>query len=110
MKKFIGSTVLWVMIGLLLVAVAALVLLSIGATFIDIKNFAIKLGYGSLIKGLLLLPFFIVGCVYVVRGFFAVGEKDGENIPFKHKWQESLYFIIMLVSYIAFVIGIGGLL
>ena len=68
------------------------------------------LGDGSLLKGILTLPFAIYGLILFLKGAIAnIDEMDTKNI-LKKKWQTSAWFTIFILSYIAFVYAITKLL
>lgn len=52
---------------------------------------------------ILLIPFAVVGCINVFRGFCAVLEIDEEKYGKKMKknWQVSVYFLIHIGGYLA---------
>lgn len=70
----------------------------------------IILGDGSLIKGILVLPFVISGLILFLRGAISNIDEIGQKFTFKKDWQVSLFFLIIIFSYIAFVDAITKLL
>ena len=70
----------------------------------------IVLGDGSLIKGILVLPFVISGLILFLRGAASNIEEIGQKFTFRKDWQVSLFFLIIILSYMAFVYAITKLL
>lgn len=70
----------------------------------------IILGDGSLIKGILVMPFAITGLILFLRGAVSNIEEIGQKFTFRKDWQASLFFLIIILSYIAFVDAITKLL
>jgi hypothetical protein len=104
----LGSKVGWV-ISCLIIAVLAIASLLIGAgSMIDIIVKVISVaGGGSVLRGIILAPFFVIGSAQIIRGFFAVVEKDADR--FERKYHNTnkgtnlfgLYFLITILGYIA---------
>ena len=69
----------------------------------------LKLGDGSLVKGLLTLPFAVNGLILLLKGAIANIEKLEEKRITKD-WQISAHFLIIFLSYIALVYAIKQLL
>lgn len=70
----------------------------------------IILGNGSLIKGILVFPFAISGLILFFKGVFSNIDEIGQKFTFKKDWQASLFFLIIILSYTAFVYAITKLL
>jgi hypothetical protein len=71
----------------------------IWAMFQQIWEFIIKIGNGSWIKGLIFLPFLIIGIIQVARGLFSVAGKDEDLFDFdNHPYRMILYLIITIFS------------
>ena len=70
----------------------------------------IVLGDGSLIKGILVLPFVIFGLILFLRGAISNIDEIGQKFTFKKNWQVGLFFLIIIFSYMAFVDAITKLL
>ena len=70
----------------------------------------IILGVGSIIKGILVMPFVISGLILFLRGAISNIDEIGEKFTFKKNWQVGLFFLIIIFSYIAFVDAITKLL
>lgn len=109
----LGNKLGWV-ISCLIIAVLAIVSLLIGAgNVIDIVVKVISIaGGGSLLRGIILAPFFVIGVVQIVRGFFAVVEKDSDRFEQKHFNTNKgsnlfgLYFLITIFGYAAVCLAI----
>lgn len=70
----------------------------------------IILGDGSLIKGILVMSFAIAGLILFLRGAASNIEEIGQKFTFRKDWQASLFFLIIILSYMAFVYAITKLL
>ena len=70
----------------------------------------IILGDGSLIKGLAVLPFAIIGLILFLKGAIANLDEIGQKITFKKDWQINTCFAVLILSYMAFVYAITRLL
>ena len=70
----------------------------------------IILGDGSLLKGLLTLPFAINGLRLVVKGVFANLEEIDGKYTFTKGWQVSLFGTIISFSYLGFFYAVTRLL
>lgn len=68
------------------------------------------LGDGSLIYGLLLLPFAINGLILIAKGAFAYLEKIDEKYTFTKDWQIGAFGAISLLSYLAFFLAVARIL
>lgn len=68
------------------------------------------LGDGSLIKGLLLLPFAVNGLILIIKGAFAYLEKVDEKYTFTKDWQVGAFGAISLLSYLAFLYAVSKIL
>lgn len=69
----------------------------------------LKLGDGSLVKGLLLLPFAVNGLILLLKGAISNIEKLEEKHITKG-WIASAYFAILILSYLALAYAIKQLL
>lgn len=58
------------------------------------------LGDGSLLIGILILPFAVNGLILVIKGAFAYLEKIDEKYSFTKEWQVGLFGAITLLSYL----------
>lgn len=94
MKKVFSSIVFYGFLSLVL-------LLSLAALFQEVFDMILKIGCGSFIIGILLAPFVVVGVINIVRGFFAVIEKDGEKFYGKKDWKAGVYLLITIAGYAA---------
>lgn len=70
----------------------------------------LKLGNGSLIRSLLILPFAVNGLILLLRGAIANLDSLAEKHPKAKDWQASAYFAILILSYLALVYAIKQLL
>lgn len=68
------------------------------------------LGDGSLIYGLLILPFAVNGLILIIKGAFAYIEKIDEKYTFTKDWQVGAYAVISLLSYLAFLYAAAKIL
>ena len=68
------------------------------------------LGDGSLIRGILVLPFAICGLILVIRGAFATLEKLDTKLNITKGWQVGLLGTIYLLSYLGFLYAVAKLL
>lgn len=91
----------WILIG-------AFAVFSILITFAQIREMVVSVitiaGHGSLIRGIILAPFYVFGCILIIRGFIKVLESDA---PFywskkagKSHDLSTLYFLVMVISYL----------
>lgn len=55
---------------------------------------------GCFLINLLILPFAVIGAISIVRGFFAIIEKDGEKF-YGEKWKAGIYLLITIAGYAA---------
>ena len=69
----------------------------------------LKLGDGSLVKGLLTLPFAVNGLILLLKGAIANIEKLEEK-HITQGWIASAYFAILILSYLALAYAIKQLL
>lgn len=70
----------------------------------------IILGEGSLIKGILVMPFVISGLVLFLRGAASNIEEIGQKFTFRKDWQIGLFLLVIILSYMALVYAITRLL
>ena len=70
----------------------------------------LKLGDGSLIHGLLILPFAVNGLFLLFRGACANLDRFAEKHPKAKDWRASAYFAILIFSYLALAYAIKQLL
>lgn len=72
----------------------------------------IILGDGSLVRGLVILPFAISGLILVFKGAFAYLEKVNEKYTkkFKKDWQIGAVGTIYLLSYLGLFYAVSKLL
>ena len=68
------------------------------------------IGDGSLLKGILTLPFAIYGLILFIKGAIANLDEVNEKYTFKKAWHASAYFLIFILSYMALVDAISKLL
>lgn len=111
MKNFF-SYIWWIIL-----VIICLVFFSLGifSMLSGVLNIIINIGGGSWLKGLIFLPFATIGIIQVIRGFFAVIEKDFPNeisydsLSLKNKIFAMLYWIITVLSYAVLFIVIQNL-
>ena len=70
----------------------------------------LMLGDGSLVKGILVFPFAISGLILFFKGAFSNIDEIGQKFTFRKDWQASLFFLIIILSYMAFVYAITKML
>ena len=68
------------------------------------------LGDGSLLIGILILPFAVNGLILVIKGAFAYLEKIDEKYSFKKRWQIGLFGAVTLLSYFGLFYAISKVL
>jgi hypothetical protein len=68
------------------------------------------LGDGSLIHGIVILPFAINGLLLVIKGAIAYLEKVDQKYTFKKNWQVGAFGVISLLSYLGFIYAVTKLL
>lgn len=68
------------------------------------------LGDGSLIQGLLILPFAINGLILIIKGAFAYLEKIDQKYTFSKDWQVGALGAVSLLSYLAFIYAVSKIL
>lgn len=59
------------------------------------------LGDGSLLKGILIMPFAVNGLILMLRGAVANLERLEEKHPKIKDWRASAYFASLILSYVA---------
>lgn len=85
----------------LLIALVVLVPLIVASH--DVFGLISKIGGGSLIIGIILTPFVIIGGVNVFRGFCAVLEKDDAKYGhiLNKNWKFIIYLLLHIGGYLA---------
>ena len=68
------------------------------------------LGDGSLILGILTLPFAVNGLILIIKGAFAYLEKIDKKYTFTKDWQVGAFGAVTLLSYLAFFIAVSRIL
>lgn len=104
-KKFLGK------LGGVLggIAVACFCLFSVFAGVDSVVKAVVAVvtiaGHGSLIRGIILAPFFVFGCFQIIRGFINALDRP---TPYYHSKKtakrydlSSLYFLAMILGYYA---------
>lgn len=69
-----------------------------------------KLGDGSLLMGIFILPFAVSGLVLFIKGVFAYLETIDEKYHFSKGWQVGAFGAFLLLSYIALFLAVSRLL
>jgi hypothetical protein len=64
----------------------------------------LNIGGGSWLLGIILMPFFFIGGINIIRAFWHLFEKDIESLGIEKYWLGILYFIVCFVSYGVFVV------
>ena len=70
----------------------------------------IILGDGSLLVGILILPFAVNGLILVIKGAFAYLEKLDEKRSFTKNWQVGLFGVATMLSYLGLFYTISKIL
>ena len=99
MKKIFSTFGFW-----LTVAIFTLIPLLVLLT--EAKQIAIIIGNGSLLKGVIILPFAIAGFINVFRGFCYNLEQTEDKNKIKKYWQFVIYLIFTILSYVALFLAI----
>ena len=92
---------------LLLLFILIPVLIGLGSVFTIFAKVFLFVGGGSLVRGILMTPFFIFGVIQIVRGFAAIFDDDLENIEAKVQHKKNgylltaLYVISLFAGYLA---------
>lgn len=96
MKKFFSNIIFYVII-------AVVILVPLAIAFQDVFDVILKIGGGSILKGIILLPFAVLGFINAFRGFGAVLEMDEAKYGhlIKRNWQLGIYFILYIGGYFA---------
>ena len=68
------------------------------------------LGDGSLLRGILVLPFAVYGLILVVKGALAYIEEMGTKYNLAKNWQVGLLGTIHFLSYLGFLYAVSKLL
>lgn len=112
MKKHFKNILLWIGVALAFLLIVSMCVSGILATFTAIYNILLKIGGGSIVWGIILAPFATIGIICVIRGLWAVMEKDGEKLEnkCKHEWQVKACIIIELISLIVAIDILGRVL
>ena len=96
MKKFFSKI-------LFCAIVSVVILVPLAIAFQDVYDVILKIGGGSIVVGIVLIPFVIIGCINIFRGFGAVLEMDeakfGKRI--KKNWQFAVYLLFYIGGYLA---------
>ena len=93
MKKFFSNIASYVLI-------AVVILVPLAIYFYDVF---LKIGRGSLIAGIVITPFVIIGIINVIRGVGAVLEMDEAKYGHKLKknWKFGVYLLLHIGGYLA---------
>jgi len=115
MKKFFKNF-WWIFLAIIMIIIVIGCIVVGAYDFIqDVWYFIINIGGGSWVKGLIFFPFCIMGIIQVVRGFFAIIQKDlPEDIPYiKLPWKQKalsyLYWISTILGYAILFISIQNI-
>ena len=107
MKDFIKK-IGWILLGLIAAAIALFsLLLGLGSVADIVIKIVTIAGGGSIVKGIIMAPFFIFGAVQIFRGFCAVLNADMEKMNAKGEsiWHW-LYIPSTIIGYIAVILAI----
>lgn len=88
---------------LICLVLTAIILVPLVIAFQDVYDVIYEIGGGSVIVGIIVTPFAIIGGINFLRGFGAVLEMDEEKYGhiIKKDWQLRIYFFFHICSYIA---------
>lgn len=105
MKKFLDKLG-WILGGVILVCICLLsILLGVGSVIDAIVSVVKIAGHGSLIRGIVLAPFFVFGCIQIVQGFIKALDRPAPCYRSKRTGKSydlsSLYFLAMVFGYFA---------
>jgi len=96
MKKFLKNTFFYIII-------AIIILIPLAIAFQDVFPIISIIGNGSILAGIILTPFVVIGIVNVFRGFGAVLQID--EVKYGNKigkgWNFYAYLLINLGGYFA---------
>jgi hypothetical protein len=87
--------------------IAIIILIPLSIMLLEIISALRAIGGGSIIKGIIVAPFALVGAINFFRGFCAVIERDAETYDFDKGWKGSVYLIITILGYAALFYVIG---
>lgn len=104
-KKFFGKLG-WLLGSIILACICLLwVFLGVGSAIDTVVSVVKIAGHGSLIRGIVLAPFFVFGCIQIIRGFIKVLESSNPCYCSKKTGKcydlSSLYFLAMVIGYFA---------
>ena len=94
MKKLLKENLFWIILALIVIVVV----------ISDLWEIILNIGNGSWFRGLIFLPFATIGIIQIIRGVFAIFEKDLPlNIPYNSLSKGTqiftiLYYIITIIS------------
>jgi hypothetical protein len=96
MKKIFSNIALYVL-------PAMVILVPLAIAFHEVYDVILAIGSGSLVVGILITPFVIIGVVNVVRGFRAVLEIDEAKYghKLKNSWKFGVYLVLHIGGYLA---------
>lgn len=97
MKKFFNNLRYKLFIAIVVLIIVALILATNWSMILDI-------GGGSWLLGIILMPFFFIGGINIIRAFWYLFEKDVESLGIAEYWVGILYLIVCVVSYGVFVV------
>lgn len=96
MKKFFSNIASYVLI-------AVVILVPLAIAFHEVYDVILAIGRGSLIAGIVITPFVIIGVINVIRGVGAVLEmneaKYGNKL--KNNWKFGFYALLHIGGYLA---------
>lgn len=100
MKKFF-SILGWLILVLIFLALNAV---NVYRFFEFLASIVARFGFGSVLRGIVTLPFALFGVVQIFRGAILLLNEDGEMLDRKPKWLQNLYIISSLLAYPAAII------
>ena len=97
MKKFFNNLHDKLFIAIVVLIIVAVILATNWSMILDI-------GGGSWLLGIILMPFFFIGGINIIRAFWHLFTKDAESLGVEESWLCGLYLIVCVVSYVVFFI------
>ena len=87
----------------LYVLLAVVLLIPVAIAFQEVYDVFIRIGNGSLIAGIVIAPFVIIGAINIFRGVGAVLEMDWAKYgnKLKNNWKFGVYLLLHIGGYLA---------
>ena len=99
----------WILLGIIWIGFALLsILLGLGSVAEILVKIVTITGGGSIIRGIIMTPFFIFGIVQIIRGFCAVFDADLNKMNTKDSSIWNYFYIpATILAYLSVIIAIG---